>query len=98
MASGYSVDLTATVMDVLHQVDEVSGQLIRWDGATFQIDASDLVLNGYVTEPQVGMRIQRTKGGATVIYEVQPPSQSQRHFDEMLGGLRLVVYAVRIKG
>lgn len=87
---------TDTILAEYHDeqqvIDEVSGQLIEWNGGTFKLDAADLVLDSIVTEPAAGMRI--TKG--STVYEVQPPPGNQRCFAPLLGGLRWLIWAVRV--
>lgn len=75
-----AVTLSATIGRTEYQQDDGYGIITRAESRDFLIRASDLVLDGLPTLPEVGDRIEERQCDATFIYEVLPIGGSQTHW------------------
>lgn len=84
--------ITAEVFRNPQVIDEAQGTLIKWNGATFKLDAADLVINGSQVKPVEGMRIAL----GTEVFEISPPPGNEQCFQPLASGLRLLIYAKQV--
>ncbi len=75
-----SVCVKATIGRTEYEQDDGYGVVIRQETRDFLIRTIDLVLEGEVTLPELGDRIEETQCGVVYSYEVLPIGGSQQHW------------------
>jgi hypothetical protein len=75
-----AVSLQATIGRTEYQQDDGYGIVTRAESRDFLIRALDLAIDGIVTLPEPGDRIEERQCGSTFVYEVLPIGGQQAHY------------------
>lgn len=75
-----STHIKATFGRTEYQQDDGYGVITRSESRDFLVRALDLVLDGFVTLPEVGDLIEDVQCGTTYTYEVLPIGAQQAHY------------------
>lgn len=96
-----AVPVDATIGRTEYEQDDGYGVITRAESRDFLIRSLDLVLDGIVTLPEPGDRIEETYCGTLATYEVLPIGANQAHWrysDPFRQTLRIHTKLVREEG
>jgi hypothetical protein len=91
LRNGVSIVVSTTIGKTVFTIDEGVGVGIQYEARDFLVLAAELVINGQVTLPQRGDRIQEPHGEEVIEYEVLAPGKEPcfRYSDPFRKTLRI---------
>lgn len=93
---GIDADVNAVIAPIVLELEDANGQILRVEMTSFICPADEIVFNSQQIEPVAGMRITRTVGAETLLYQVESPGTPRKCFEYLADRNMVRLYAVRI--